>query len=92
VWILRQLSKKLPENLSFSALVPVLINGINSQRVVRNITEVECWMSDLKGPDGVLMQRTRELFLGQMEAHGQGRIFNPEEIMVGIAGGHEHAR
>ncbi len=41
-------------------------------------------MSDLKGPDGVLMQRTRELFLGQIEAHGLGRIFNPEEIMVSL--------
>ncbi len=39
-------------------------------------------MEELKGPDGSLLQRTREVFLTQMEAHGHGRLFNPEEIMV----------
>ncbi len=84
VWCFRQLSEKLPENLSFSVLVPVLINGINNQRVVRNIAEVECWMEELKGPDGSLLQRTREVFLTQMEAHGHGRLFNPEEVMASM--------
>jgi hypothetical protein len=84
VWCFRQLSEKLPENLSFSVVVPVLINGINNQRVVRNIAEVECWMEELKGPDGSLLQRTREVFLHQMEAHGHGRLFNPEEVMVSM--------
>jgi hypothetical protein len=64
---LRQLSDKLPENLSFSVLVPAIVNGINSQRAARNIAEMECWIQALKGPDGALMRRTRELFLGQME-------------------------
>jgi uncharacterized membrane protein YgcG len=84
VWCFRQLSEKLPENLSFSVLVPVLINGINNQRVVRNIAEVECWMEELKGADGSLLQRTREVFLTQMEAHAHGRLFNPEEVMVSM--------
>jgi hypothetical protein len=84
VWSFRQLSEKLPENLSFAVLVPVLINGINNQRVVRSIAEVECWMEELKGPDGSLLRRTREVFLNQMEAHGHGRLFNPEEIMVSM--------
>jgi hypothetical protein len=84
VWCFRQLSEKLPENLSFSVLVPVLINGINNQRVVRNIAEVECWMEELKGPDGSLLKRTREVFLTQMEAHGHGRLFNPEEFMASM--------
>ncbi len=84
VWCFRQLSEKLLENLSFSDLVPVLINGINNQRVVRNIAEMECWMEELKGPDGSLLQRTREFFLTQMEAHGHGRLFNPEEVMVSM--------
>jgi hypothetical protein len=78
------LAEKLPENLTFSVLVPVLINGINNQRVVRSIAEVECWMEELKGPDGALLHRTRETFLNQMEAHGHGRSFNPEEIMVSM--------
>jgi hypothetical protein len=68
VWCFRQLSDKLPENLTFSVLVPVLINGINSQRVVRNIAEVECWMEELKG----------------LEAHAYGRMFSPEEVMVSM--------
>jgi hypothetical protein len=72
------------KTISFSVLVPVFINGINNQRVVRNIAEVECWMKELKGPDGSLLQRTREVFLTQMEAHGHGRLFNPEEIMVSM--------
>jgi hypothetical protein len=84
VWCFRQLAEKLPENLTFSVLVPVLINGINNQRVVRSIAEVECWMEELKGPDGALLHRTRETFLNQMEAHGYGRSFNPEEIMVSM--------
>jgi len=41
-------------------LVPALVNGIN-------IAEEDCWIQALKGPDGALMRRTRELFLGQME-------------------------
>jgi hypothetical protein len=84
VWCFRQLSEKLPENLTFSVLVPVLINGINNQQVVRSIAEVKCWMEELKGPDGALLRRTRETFLNQMEAHGHGRIFSPEEIMVSM--------
>jgi hypothetical protein len=84
VWCFRQLSEKLPENLTFSVLVPVLINGINNQRVVRSIAEVECWMEELKGPDGSLLRRTRETFLNQMEAHAHGRIFSPEEVMVSM--------
>jgi hypothetical protein len=84
VWCLRQLSEKLPENLTFSVLVPVLINGINNQRVVRSIAEAECWMEELKGPDGALLRRTRKTFLNQMEAHGHGRVFSPEEIMVSM--------
>jgi hypothetical protein len=79
---LRQLSEKLPENLSFSVLVPALVNGINSQRVARYMAGVECWIQALKGPDGALMRRTREFFLGQMELHVLGRVFNPEKTMV----------
>jgi hypothetical protein len=41
-------------------------------------------MEELKGPDGALLHRTRETFLNQMEAHGYGRSFNPEEIMVSM--------
>ncbi len=79
---LRQLSEKLPENLSFSVLVPALVNGINSQRVARKMAEVECWIQALKGPDGALMRRARELFLGQMELHVLGRVFKQEKTMA----------
>ncbi len=84
VWCIRVLKEKIRGNVSVSALVPILVNGVHRTTLVRNIAEVEFWFEGLKlkGPDGSLMERTRAILLAEMDCHGRGVVFAPEEQRV----------
>ncbi len=40
--------------------------------------EAEIWFEGLKGPEGALLKRTRELLLVEMERYSLGRVQTPE--------------
>ncbi len=67
--------------MTVSALPPILINGVNNPRLVRNLAEVEIWLEGLQ-LDGVLLKRTRCFLLTEMERCSLGRVISPEEHMV----------
>ncbi len=81
-WSIRVLREKLGEGLTVSALVPILINGVNNPSLVRGVAEAECGFEGLVGPDGALMRRTRAVLLQEMERQGRGLVLAPEENMV----------
>jgi hypothetical protein len=81
IWGIRQLREKLGDGVTVSALPPILVNGVNNSRLVRNLAEVEIWFEGLK-PDGVLLKRTRCFLLTEMERCSLGRVISPEEQMV----------
>ncbi len=82
VWCIRVLQEKIRGNVSVSALVPILVNGVHRTTLVRNIAEIEFWFEGLKGPDGSLMEKTRAILLAEMDSHGRGVVFAPEEQRV----------
>jgi hypothetical protein len=82
VWGIRLLKEKLGDAVNASGIPPILINGINNPSLVRSVAEAEIWFEGLKGPEGVLLKRTRERVLIEMERCSLGRVLAPEERMV----------
>jgi hypothetical protein len=81
-WSIRVIREKLGDGVTVSALVPILVNGVNNPSLVRGVAEAECWFEGLIGPDGALMRKTRAVLLQEMEWQGRGLVLSPEENMV----------
>jgi hypothetical protein len=76
---IRIVKDKLGGKVAVSALPPVLLAGINSFRLLRNILEVEFWLERFEGGDAKLLMKTRELVIHKIGVHGIGTRRSPEE-------------
>jgi hypothetical protein len=81
-WRIKVLREKLGEGVTVSALVPILVTGVNNPSLVRGVAEAECWFEGLIGIDGALMRRTRAVLLQEMERQERGLVLAPKENMV----------
>ncbi len=79
VWGIRMIKEKLADRVNASAILPIVINGIESPALVRSLAEAEIWFEGLKGPDGALLRWTRGLLLTEIERCSPGRVQAPEE-------------
>ncbi len=82
VWGIRLLKEKLGDTLNASGIPPILVNRINNPSLVRSVAEAEIWFEGLKGPEGALLKRTREMVLIEMERCSLRQVQSPEERMV----------
>jgi hypothetical protein len=62
-----------------SAVPSVLLAGVNSFKLLRDILEIEFWIERLEKGDGVLLRRTREKVVQKIGETGVGRRRSPEE-------------
>jgi hypothetical protein len=76
---IRIVKEKQGGNVQVSALPPLLMAGINSFRLLRNILEVEFWLERFEGGDAKLLMKTRELVINKIGKHGIGTRRSPEE-------------
>jgi hypothetical protein len=58
---------------------PILLGGINSYRLLRNVVEAEHWAEKLVGGGGILLMRTREVVRRNIADLGIGKVKRPEE-------------
>ncbi len=63
MWALRTISEKIEWGVTAASLPPILVNGLNTPRIVRNVVEAEFWLEDLKGVDGALFTETKKILM-----------------------------
>jgi hypothetical protein len=61
------------------ACPPILLGGINSYRLLRNIVEAEYWAEHMIGGGGILLRKTREAVKQIIAKLGVGKVKRPEE-------------
>ncbi len=76
---LRIVKDKLGKEVQMAAIPLVLLGGINSYRLLRNIVEAEQWAENLVGGGGVLLKGMREAVKSQITVMGVGKVKRPEE-------------
>jgi hypothetical protein len=76
---IRIVKEKLGGRVQVSAIPPILIAGINSFKLLRDILEVEFWIERLEGGDGMMLGRMREKMIQKIGERGVGRRRSPEE-------------
>jgi hypothetical protein len=76
---LRIVKDKLGKEVQMAAIPPVLLGGVNSYRLLRNIVEAEQWAENLIGGGGVLLKGMREEVKSQIVVMGVGKVKRPEE-------------
>jgi hypothetical protein len=76
---IRIVKEKQGGRVQVSAMPPVLIAGINSFKLLRDILEVEFWIERLEGGDGMMLGRMREKMIQKIGERGIGRRRSPDE-------------
>jgi hypothetical protein len=76
---LRIAKDKLGGNVQVVACPPILLGGINSYRLLRNIVEAEYWAEHMIGGGGILLRKTREVVKSLIAKLGVGKVKRPEE-------------
>jgi len=77
--VLREKLANSGNNVQVVALPPVLLGGVNSERLVRHILEAEHWLERLEGGEGALLRGTRGAVMEAMGSHGRGVCEKPKE-------------
>ncbi len=70
---------KLGGHVQVVACPPILLGGINSYRLLRNVVEAEYWAEHMIGGGGILLRKTRELVKQNIANLGIGKVKRPEE-------------
>jgi hypothetical protein len=76
---LRNVKIRLGPNVQLAVVPPILLGGLNSYRLLRNVVEAEYWAEHLIGGGGVLLRKTREVVKKNIALLGIGKVKRPEE-------------
>jgi len=76
---IRILREKLGPHVKVTAAPPVLIGGVNSERLVRAIIEAESWLEGLEGGECAMLSGTRRVVMSKIDVFGVGVVTNPKE-------------
>jgi hypothetical protein len=76
---LRNVKARLGKNVQLAVVPPILMGGVNSYRLLRNVVEAEYWAENLVGGGGFLLRRTRETVKRYIAGLGIGKVKRPEE-------------
>ncbi len=88
IWIVKE---KQGGKAQVSSLPAVLLAGINSFRLLRNVLEMEFWLEKLEGGggDAKLLTKTRNTVIELIGKRGIGQRRSPEEIIYTLPKGVE---
>jgi hypothetical protein len=67
----RILKEKMGTDVQVAVCPPILLGGINSYRLLRNVVEAKHWAEKLVGGGGILLRRTREAVKSNSADQGQ---------------------
>jgi hypothetical protein len=84
---IRIVKEKQGGKAQVSSLPAVLLAGINSFRLLRNILEMEFWLEKLEGGDAKLLTKTRNIVVELIGKRGIGQRRSPEEIIYTLPKG-----
>ncbi len=76
---IRILREKLGPHVKVTAAPPVLIGGVNSERLVRAIIEAESWLEGLEGGECSMLSGTRRVVMSYIDKFGMEVVTNPKE-------------